>query len=252
MRVNEKPPTNERYTSIIIASYIPDELRAKMFRTSLDTLLETTEGLPVEIIIVDNGGNVSLSGYIDGLLLGGAVQTVIHNANNMHFGFARNQGLASANGNYIVIADNDILYRDGWLEACWKVLEAYPLRKFWATPIQYPMESMAKRYDQGVIDVDGEEYRLNMRAGSNCWVTRRKDFYEVGIFKNHRVAGSVWTDEAVHKGYCGAVTPENMVADLGFRAGYNHRQPLPVKRTLRNGEEVLLNEDEYIYGKEIN
>jgi glycosyltransferase involved in cell wall biosynthesis len=233
--------TNERYTSIVIASYIADELRAKMFRTSLDSLLATTENLPVEIIVVDNGGDLHISGYLDGLLLGGAIQCVIHNANNMHFGFARNQGLAMAKGNYICIADNDIYYEDGWLEDSLDFLEKYPEEKVYASFIDYPMGGLTERYHQGVLG----DAKLSMRAGSNCWVMRKRDFDILGGFENHRVAGTRWTDNAVRNGYLCAVLPGQKTRDLGLRQGYDHTKSLPVKRTLRNGEEVYFNQDEF-------
>ena len=235
----------DRYTSIIIASYIPDELRAKTFMTSLDSLIETTENEPVEIIVVDNGGNKAISRHLRELTDQGIIQTYIYNAKNMHFGFGRNQGLAMAHGNYIVIADNDILYYPGWLEACWKPLEEYPLRKIYSTPIEYPTGYLKEKYDQGKLDVDGTEYNLSMRAGSNCFMIRRRDLDKIGQFKIHRIAGSRWTDKAVKLGYLAAVAPEKLIIDLGFRLGYNLHEPLPVKRILRNGEEVFFNQDEF-------
>lgn len=236
---------NERYTSIIIASYIPDDLRAKTFRTSLDSLFETTKNYPVEIIIIDNGGNESISKYLRELTEQGLIQTYIYNARNMHFGFARNQGLAMAHGNYMVIADNDILYKEGWLEACWKPLELYPNKKIYSTPVEYPTGFLKERYDRGKLDVFGVEYNLNMRAGSNCFMIRKKDFNKIGKFMIHRIAGSRWTDRAVKLGYLAAVAPNKLIIDLGFRMGYNLHEPIPVKRILRNGEEVIFNQDEY-------
>lgn len=240
--INKVP---NRYTSIIIASYIPDELRAKVFRTSLDSLFLTTKDFPVEIIVVDNGGDKSISEYLRQLTEEGKIQTYVYNATNMHFGFARNQGLAMAHGNYIVIADNDILYSSGWLEACWKPLELYPDRKIYSTPVEYPTYKLKQKYDSGKLDVDGVEYNLNMRAGSNCFMVRKDDFKKIGQFKIHRIAGSRWTDKAVKLGYLAAVAPNKLITDLGFRMGYNLSIPLPVKRILRNREEVIFNEDEF-------
>ena len=236
---------NSRYTSIIIASYIPDDLRAKTFRTSLDSLIETTKDYPVEIIVVDNGGNEYVSRDLIELTEQGIIQTYIYNSSNMHFGFGRNQGLAMAYGNYIVIADNDLNYNPGWLEACWKPLELYPNKKIYSTPIEYPTSKLKGKYDQGKLDVEGIEYNLNMRAGSNCFMVRKEDFKKIGNFKNHRIAGTKWTDEAVHLGYLAAVAPGKLVYDLGLRVGYNHRLAIPIKRILRNGEEVIFNQDEY-------
>ena len=244
-----KPRNNEpHYTSIIIASYIPDELRAKTFRTSLESLLETTRELPVEIIVIDNGGDIAITNWLNDLISAGLIQCLVRNAQNMHFGFGRNQGLANAGGNYICIADNDILYKEGWLEKCWEVLDEYPLRKFWATPIAYPdlpNGNTIHRYDAGELELNGETILLNGRAGSNCFVVRRKDFEEIGNFLNHRIAGSRWNDVAVRKGYVAAVIPGNYVSDMGLRVGYNHREALPVYRVLCNGKKIYFNQDEF-------
>jgi len=207
-----------------------------MFERSIDSLLETVKDLPVEIIVIDNCASEYAADKVN---------VYIKNSENIHFGMARNQGLSCAHGNYIVIADNDIEYQPGWLEACWEVLEAHPEKKLWATPIQYPTPVMVNRYDQGTLDVGDKKYRLNMRAGSNCFVVRRKDFEEIGTFEAHRIAGSKWNDVAVRKGYVAAVTPENMVKDLGLRLGYNLHVAIPIKRTLTNGEEIYFNQDEW-------
>lgn len=234
-----------KYTSIVITTFIPNQLRLKMFYSSMESLLETTKNLPVEIILVDNGGWNDLSSELLSLVETGKIQCYVRNANNMHFGFSRNQGLAMAKGEYIVIADNDIFYEPGWLEACTKVLEAYPDNKIYATPVQYPTSTLVGKYDQGVLKVGGEEYRLNMRAGSNCFVIRKKDLEVIGGFLAHRIAGTKWTDRAVKLGYLAAVTPQNMVKDLGLRQGYNLSEVIPIKRTLRNKEERVFNQDEY-------
>jgi len=226
---------NKDYTSVIIASYIPNEMRAHMFRRSLDSLLKTTAHLPVEIIVTDNGG----SEYADG-----KVNTYIKNRENMHFGFARNQAVACAKGNYICMADNDIEYLPGWLDQCLEVFKQYPEEKYWATPIQY-VESMADRYSAGTLEVGDKTYRKNYRAGSNCLVMKADDFRANGEFICHRIAGSHWNDTCARNGYMGIVTPVDMVKDLGLRLGYNLKESIPIKRTLTDGSEVYFNEDEY-------
>lgn len=234
-----------RYTSVVIVSNVPNEMRAKMFRTSLETLIETTKDYPVEIIVVDNGGNEDVSK----LLLAWTSKNIIHcyirNSSNLSFGFGRNQGLAATKGNYLVIADNDILYKEGWLEACWKPLELYPDKKIYSTPIEYPTGFYKERYDQGTLNVDGVEYGLNMRAGSNCFMIRRKDLEKIGQFWVHRIAGSRWTDKAVKMKYLAAVAPGELVTDIGLRIGYQHNEFPPLGRTLTNGEKIYFNVDEF-------
>jgi glycosyltransferase involved in cell wall biosynthesis len=216
------------------------------------TSLKESTKLPYELIVVDNGGSTEDSQYLLDLADKGEINTYIRNANNMHFGFARNQALRVCNGDYIAICDNDIIYNPGWLEACIAVLDQNPDKKIYATPI-YNVAHWRQKFWVGEVYADGNRYRLNMRAGSNCWVTRREDFEKIGDFWIHRVAGTKWTNTAVRMGYSAAVTPDIMVNDFGFRKGYNLNDAKPVKIDLHNGEEVYFNGDEYVDkdGKEI-
>lgn len=222
--------------------------RVDVMHKSIESLIETTKHLPVEIIVVDNPATIDSSEYFFQLLKDKKIVSYTRNADNMHFGFARNQGIAMAKGEYLASIDNDIWYKDGWLDKCLDILEAYPDKKIYATPIQYSTPVMDKRYDQGTLELNGEMYRLNMRAGSNCFVIRRKDFDEIGNFIYHRIAGSKWTDTAVKKGYLAAVTPTNMVDDMGFRKGYDLNKVVPIVRKLLNGSVVYFNNDGYQKG----
>ena len=71
---------------------------------------------------------------------------------------------------------------------------------------------------------------------------RKSDFNEIGKFRNHRVAGSKWTDEFVRKGFT-MVTMEKqpLAKDLGFKKGYNLNMDVNIKRTFANGEELIIN-----------
>lgn len=240
-----------RYTSIIFCHYSMNEERVGFMKRSIESLLKTTEKLPVEIIVVDNGGDIDCSDYFMELVKAGELVSYIRNAHNMHFGFARNQGVAMSNGNYIGIIDNDILYKDNWLEACLDILEAYPDENIYATPIHYPTSGMREKYHIGDLELDDKIYQKSMRAGSNCFIIRRKDYEEIGKFLNHRIAGSKWTDEAVRKKYLAAITPDNMIKDMGLRRGYDLHNVVRIRRILKDGQEVVFNDDELIIEKNI-
>ena len=234
----------DRFVSIIITHYAMNEERSTLLRSSLTSLFQTIKENSAEVIVVDNGGSEKDSKYLLDLCAGGKINTYIRNNQNMHFGYARNQALRVCNGDYIAVADNDIYYQYGWLDACLKVLEACPDKKIWATPI-YNVAHWLPKYWVGELEVDGLVYKLNARAGSNIWVMRRKDFEEVGEFLIHRVAGTKFVEEANAKDYSGAVTPKLMAEDLGFRRGYNVNDILPVKVVLSDGKEVFFNQDEF-------
>jgi glycosyltransferase involved in cell wall biosynthesis len=213
-------------------------------KKTLESLKMYTK-LPYELIMVDNGGNIEDSKFLLDLTDKGDINTYIRNHNNMHFGFGRNQGLRVCNGDYIAICDDDIIFNPGWLEACLEVLEAYPDRKIYATPIYNVAHWRPKYWSPEILNVKGQLYRLNRRAGSNCWVMKRENFEEVGDFWVHRVAGTKWTNRAGALGYWAAVTPNIMVNDFGFRLGYNLNKCLPVFIDLHNGEKIYFNQDEF-------
>ncbi len=237
----------DKFCSIIMTHWSQNGERSEMLKASLRSLFTSTS-YPFELIVIDNGGSDSDSKFLSGLCEQGKINTYIRNANNMSFGYARNQGLALAQGDYICISDNDLLYKKGWLEESVRLLEAFPEEKIYTTPIHYPTNIMRERYNVGELELDGVKYQKNMRAGSNCFIARRKDFETLGGFMTHRIAGSRWTDNAVREGYSALVIPGELVEDLGLRKGYNLGQWVPLRIKLSNGKEVFFNSDE---GKDI-
>lgn len=234
-----------KFTTIIITYFAQNQERSDFLRKSLLSLIETTRDTPVELIVIDNGNNIKDSFYLLDLAHEGVINTYVRNSTNMHFGYARMQGLNMANGDYICIADSDIDYKKGWLEACIAVLQTHENRKIYATPIYNVAHWLPKYWHKDRLLVDGEEYGLNSRAGSNCFVVRRQDFEEIGGFLAHRVAGTKWTERACKLGYLAAVTPRVMADDMGFRKGYNYKDAIPIREVLSNGKEVYFNEDEF-------
>src|SRR3990167_8331850 len=100
--------------SIIYVHYAMNEFRSEKMRESIASLVTTAPH--TEIIVIDNGGNKQDSELLLNLNESGAIACYIRNRKNMHFGFARNQGLkiaSIASGEYIVISDNDILFKQG-------------------------------------------------------------------------------------------------------------------------------------------
>lgn len=234
------------FVSIIVTHFASSAYRSHLLRRSLKSLRDSTK-VSYELIVVDNGGSIDDSRYLLDLTESGEINTYIRNSNNMHFGYARNQALRVCNGDYIAICDDDIIYNPGWLDTCVGILEKYPEEKIYATPIYNVAHWRVKYWSEKVLEYNGDKIRLNRRAGSNCWVMRRKDMEIVGDFWIHRVAGTKWTNAAGALGYWAAVTPTVMVNDMGFRKGYNLNKCLPVSITLHGGEKIYFNQDEYKY-----
>ena len=234
-----------KFASIIVTHYSSHDERSEIMRQSIQSLLDNTN-YPYELIVVDNGGSTKDSQWLLELASQHKINCYVRNANNMHFGFARNQAIALANGDYIVIADNDILYKRDWLKVCIDVLEAYPDKKIYSTPVYNVAHWLPKFWSNEVLKVGDLEYRLNYRAGSNCFVIRREDLMKIGNFMCHRVGGTKWTNKAISLGYTAAIAPRILIKDLGFREGYNLNVTIPVKQVLSDGSEVYYSEDEFI------
>jgi glycosyltransferase involved in cell wall biosynthesis len=220
-----------------------DDERSITMIKSLTSLVDVIK-YPYELIVVDNGGSEEDSHFLTEMTNKGHISTYIKNSNNRHFGYARNQGIAVAQGDYIAIVDNDILHKKDWLTECIKMLEKHPKKKIYGTPIDYPQDAEYNgkvRYRTGELD----ECTLNMRAGSNCFVIRYEDLMDIGKFPIHRIAGTKWTDSAVNKGYLACVLPKGYVEDMGFRNGYQLKDYKPVYIEFNNKERVYFNVDEY-------
>ena len=229
--------------SIIMTHWAMSEDRSEKMRKCLNSIIQTTRHLPVEIIVIDNGDNYEDSCYLLYLVADKQIQFYIRNSENLYFGFGRNQGLDIACGEYIVINDNDIEYEKGWLDKSLKILKAFPDRKIAVTPLKTDRQHRQPKYWTEWFELDGERFPANLKAGSNSWVMRRKDFDEVGRFRNHHIAGSHWTDSFVNTGYT-MITMETqpMAKDMAFKQGYKIKMKAQIKRRFTNGEELLIND----------
>jgi GT2 family glycosyltransferase len=76
----------------------------------VESILRNTEE-NFEIIFIDNGSSDGTVEYLRGV----PKSIVIENKENNGFAKACNQGIANANGNYIVLLNNDTLVTSGWL-----------------------------------------------------------------------------------------------------------------------------------------
>ncbi len=95
------------FTSIIILNLNG----AKHIHDCIDSLRRYTKPAH-EIIVVDNGSTDDSLDYLRAL----PFVKLIENKENVGVGLGRNQGLAVAEGEYIVFLDNDTIVTDAWLD----------------------------------------------------------------------------------------------------------------------------------------
>jgi len=93
-------------TSIVIITHN----RLDMTRPCIESILRHTSNF--ELVLVDNG---STDGTVE--YLKSKPARLIQNPKNLGVPIARNQGIRAANCSLVVLMDNDIEVREGWLEA---------------------------------------------------------------------------------------------------------------------------------------
>ncbi len=99
--------------SSVVASIIIVTYNCSQFiQRCVASVLEHTQGLPVELIFVDNASSDGTAALLNGL-----PQTkVVVNTDNRGFAAACNQGLRLAKGDFLVLLNPDTVVTEGWLQ----------------------------------------------------------------------------------------------------------------------------------------
>ena len=172
-------------SSVVMITHDSDNLsRKEIRRKSVESLFET----------VDSSNEI-----------------IVFNNKEGSLGWARNTAIKNSIGEYLVICDDDILFKDGWLEECIKMVEMGD--KFMATPVP---QIRIKKWERDRF----MGYRRNDRTGSNCMVMRRKDFEEVGWFDEKlgfKEVGGKYANRIFKAGFSFLITKEPMAIDMGFK-----------------------------------
>lgn len=87
----------------------------------LETLFAHSDGVPYEVVVVDNASTDGTRAYLEGL--GDRVRTIF-NTSNVGFGMANNQAAAVARGQYLLYLNNDTEARPGWLREMVRLMES--------------------------------------------------------------------------------------------------------------------------------
>lgn len=206
--------------------------RSAMLRKCLDSLEKNTD-YPAEIIVIDNGGNPDDSDYLLSLVRRGVINIYVRNKNNMHFGWAWNQGIALATSETILLTCNDILFKPTWLSQTVEAFNSFPNNKLIASPYISPDKTKHKN-PKGMLG----KFRLNSMAGSNCMLMTKKIYYEIKPMTTHEIAGSHWHRRMNKLGYLVIVPPEDLVEEMAFRHGLNTKQHIQVKQELLDKTEI--------------
>ena len=84
-------------------------------RLAVESILTSTDDVPYELIVVDNGSIDGTRAYLNVLASRNAHIRIIANESNAGFARAMNQGLSIAVGDVLVMINNDVVVTPGWL-----------------------------------------------------------------------------------------------------------------------------------------
>ncbi|HUI30864.1 MAG TPA: glycosyltransferase [Candidatus Acidoferrales bacterium] len=154
---HEKSQT-DKSTSIIILTYN----QLKYTKITLDSIRKHTK-VPYEIIVVDNA---SSDGTVEYLKTQRDLQIIL-NEENLGFPAGCNQGIERANGDYIVLLNNDVVVPNNWLEGLVECAESDPKTGVvgpmsnWISGYQLEKNFTYKRVSQ--LDEFAADYRRRNR-----------------------------------------------------------------------------------------
>lgn len=232
--------------TIIYINYSVNEARGELGRRCFTRLYETVKDSLVELIVVDNGGSLEDSKFYLEETEKGHITHYIRNTTNLWFGYARNQGLEMATGEYICIMDNDIMVEPGWLDKCLGVLSKTDGKHF-ITPLRVDHQHRYAKWFREPITIGKDTYATNSFAGSSCWIMRKEDADFLGKFKNESKAGTEYLRGACKHKYSVIVFDAPFLAhNLGTKntpyVGYQKKgADFKISKTFINGKEIILN-----------
>lgn len=109
----EKPEHDFEKPEVSIV--IPVYNQIEYTKMCLESLVETIDE-KIELVIVDNASTDGTKEFISSFNHNKLIPVPISNEENLGFPKAVNLGIEKANGKYVIIANNDILFTNGWLE----------------------------------------------------------------------------------------------------------------------------------------
>ena len=113
---------SEPVVSVIVLTYNNLELT----KACLQSIEENSDYPNLDVIVVDNASSDGSQDYLSEWVGNGAGRRFIANEKNLGFSAGNNVGLAVANGEYLVILNNDTYVTRGWVRSLVNQLRRYP------------------------------------------------------------------------------------------------------------------------------
>lgn len=157
--------------SIVMLSWNAPQF-TKLALESIRTYTNTQR--PYEVIIVDNGSGPDTTHWLRTV----TGVKVIFNQTNRGYASANNQGIAAAEGKYIVLLNNDVIVTEGWLDGLIDGLERNP-----GTGVSGPRSNKVAG-DQQVVDASYTDI-----PGMHVYAEQRRGAYSRTGYLSDRLIG---------------------------------------------------------------
>lgn len=219
--------------SVCVLSYN----RLEFLKRSLDSMKKTATE-PLEIIVHDDGSGPDVTQWLAEMVNAGEISHLILNPkdHNEGQGTALNRMFNMAAGDYIVKADQDLIYQPGWTEQIQKVFTAS-----WDAhhegEIVGPVGCLGLfRYEVDPVDWRemkikdcrwlGAEWQECADFVGSLMAIPRSVWEEIGPFEEHSPAFAEdycfkmkVSESGGESGYCLAITSRDFVTNIGFGEG---------------------------------
>jgi len=153
-----KPMTKDYIVDVIILSKATDPIGRAMTQKAVDTCFFGANGLPVNIIVLENGNGTYLNA------------TSIKREGKFHYNASANYGAEQGKAEWIMIANNDLIFRDGWLH---HLLSA-------GNDVVSPREPKDSR--QKDITENTKGYATGQHFSGWCFMIKRSLWEKIGKF----------------------------------------------------------------------
>jgi GT2 family glycosyltransferase len=194
----------------------------------LDSLLRS-DYTDFEIVLVDDGSTDDTPARLDDFKRAHPERavTIVRQARNGGLSAARNAGVRSARGEFVLFTDSDCVAEPGWLGAMLKGFEAPDVAAVLGWVVDAPPRNWAERAYRVSPNVRPGRWRRRVLAGNN--MAFRRDILAQYLF-----------DEAMAY-YCDETDLARRLLDDGRRVGFvreavvRHDHPMTVRKFLRLG-----------------
>lgn len=243
--------TDGQLASIIIITHN----RLEYTKLCIQSLLKKTNYHPHEIIAVDNHSTDGTSQYLINLRKNELIQGLILLDANYGAGYATNQGLKRARGQYLIRTDNDMVYNLGWLTALVEALQRIPKSLLQVAVFGELVQDGRQAGFSPEKSVNGVIVNPVNIGGCNMAFTR-ETYEDLGPFDRVMYAeDGLYCDRALKKGYfigqidnATATHIDHPTCSLSRRYTDYARYRIKVLQKLRNaGVEFLCPEDYSFY-----